>query len=144
MAIKKTFKDHQDGVVKELVEGAKIHKDTHHIEFSIPKLPETLTMDNIKETINFINGTTLAVQAATAEIGHNQYPESKIEAWDGRLEMFDGLSISSDVRLREEVGEETVYGTSQTFVSYPHSQEMVTWFADLQTTNQERIKKLFD
>lgn len=128
----------------ELIKNATIHKDTHHIVYKAPELPEGLTLDHLKKSVDFINGTGLAVEAATYEIGIEQFPETKQETWDGRLELFDGLTFNSDVRLREVVGEDTLYGQTETFIDHPHSQDMVDWYGSFRDLNIERAKKLFD
>jgi hypothetical protein len=141
--VNKGFGKIQDARVKELVENAEIHKDTHHITF---KLPTELSdkADQIKESINLINGYGLAVEAATFQIAHDQFGETKQEHWDGRLGLFDGLTFNSDTQLRDVIGEDTIFGGSQTFIDHPHSQEMIDWYGTFRETNIERAKKLFD
>lgn len=143
-AINKGFGKAQDARVKELVEGAEIHKDTHHIAFKPIAFPKGITEDTLRSHVDFINGEGLAVEAATFQIAQEQFPETKQEHWDGRLQLFDGLTFNSDTRLREVVGEDTFYGTTQTFIDHPHSQEMVDWYTTFRDTNAERAKKLFD
>lgn len=132
-----------DAQVAELVKGAEIHKETHHIKFGTPAMPEGVTNESLKTHVDFINQTGLAVEAATFQIAQDQFPETKQEAWDGRLEMFEGLTFNSDVRLREVVGEETLYGTTQTFIDHPHSQEMVDWYSSFRDRNVELATNLF-
>lgn len=140
----KAFGKIMDAQVAELVKGAEVHKETHHISYQAPTLPEDLSIDTLKKAVNFINQTGLAVDAATVQIGIEQYPETKQESWDGRLALFEGLTFNSDVRLREVVGEETIYGATQTFIDHPHSQEMVDWYSSFRDVNIERATKLFD
>lgn len=90
-----------------------------------------------------VNGWGLAVEAATNEIAQTQFPETKQESWDGRLEVFDGLTMSTSSHLRQVVGEDTLYGTADTFIDHPHSPEMVNWYTDYQAVNVDRAKKLF-
>lgn len=137
--------------IEDLVKNAEVHKDTHHIGF---KIPESMTekkdltfateVDVVTHAVDLINGYGLAVEAATTQIAHDQFGETKHETWDGRLAMFDGLTINSDVHLREVIGDETIFGGTQTFVDHPHSQEMIDWYASFRDTNAERAKKLFD
>lgn len=140
----KAFGKVMTGRIKELVDGAEIHKDTHHIVYQMPTLPEGLTPAILEQSIDFINGTGLAVEAATMQIGQEQFPETKIERWDGQLKAFDGLTFNSDVRLREVVGEDTMFGVCETFIDHPHSTAMVEWYSDFSSVNQDRAKKLFD
>lgn len=146
----KGFGSIQDARVKALVEGAEIHKETHHITFKLPKeLTEEkeLSFKNevevVQHAVGLVNGYGLAVEAATAQIAHDQYEETKQEAWDGRLAVFDGLTMNSDARLRETVGEDVMFGTTQTFIDHPHEQEMVDWYSKFQASNVERAQKLF-
>lgn len=142
--INKAFGKVMDAQVAELVKGAEVHKETHHIAYKVPTMPETLSMESLMTAVNFINQTGLAVEAATTQIAAEQYPETKQESWDGRLSMFDGLTFNSDARLREIVGEETLYGTTQTFIDHPHSQDMVNWYSNFRDVNIARATKLFD
>lgn len=149
--VNKAFGKVMDGRVEDLIKNAEIHKETHHIAF---KVPEALTekkeitfaseVEVVTHAVDLINGYGLAVEAATTQIAQQQFPETKHETWDGRLALFDGLTMNSDVRLREVVGEDTLYGTTQTFIDHPHSQEMVDWYANFQEVNVDRAKKLFD
>ena len=143
MAKNKPFGKVIEAQVADLVKGAEIHKETHHIKFSETALPEGVTTESLQTHVDFINRTGLAVEAATFQIAQEQFPETKQEAWDGRLEMFPGLTFNSDVRLREVVGEETLYGTTQTFIDHPHSQEMVDWYSSFRDRNVELATNLF-
>jgi hypothetical protein len=144
MSQNKPFGKVQDARVKELVDNAEIHKDTHHISFKMPSFLTTEKIDQLKESVELINGLGLAVEAATTEIAHNQFADTKQETWDSRLSVFDGLTMNADVRLRETVGEDTIYGGSQLFIDHPHSQDMVDWYSTYSESNVERAKKLFD
>jgi hypothetical protein len=149
--LNKAFGKTMDARIEDLVKNAEVHKDTHHISF---KVPESMTekkelcfgseVEVLAHAVDTINGYGLAVEAATTKIAHEQFPETKQEIWDGRLAMFDGLTMNSDVRLREVVGEDTLFGTTQTFIDHPHSQDMVNWYAQFQEVNADRAKKLFD
>jgi len=151
MSKNKGFGKIQDARVKDLVENAEIHKETHHISY---KLPASLTEKKelkfdsevavVEHAVDLINGYGLAVEAATTEIAHTQFPETKHESWDGRLEFYQGLTFNSDARLREVVGEDTLYGTTQTFIDHPHNQDMVNWYAEFRDVNVARATKLFD
>lgn len=146
----KGFGSVQDARVKSLVEGAEIHKETHHITF---KLPSEMTEEKelkfknevevVQHAVELVNGYGLAVEAATSQIAHDQFGDTKHEIWDGRLEVFEGLTMNSDIRLRETVGEDVMFGITQTFVDHPHSQEMVDWYSKFQASNTERAQKLF-
>lgn len=137
--------------VADLVKNAEVHTETHHIGFKLPEelsAKKELRFDNevqvVEHAVDLINGYGLAVEAATFQLGHDQFPETKHETWDGRLEMFQGLTINSDVHLREVVGEDTLFGNTQTFIDHPHSQDMVDWYSSFRDSNMERAKKLFD
>lgn len=149
--VNKAFGKVMDSRVEDLVKNAEVHKDTHHISF---KVPEALTekkeikfgseVEVLEHAVDLVNGYGLAVEAAVSNIAHDQFADTKQEIWDGRLALFDGLTMNSDTRLREVVGEETLFGTTQTFVDHPHSQDMVNWYSSFQEVNVERAKKLFD
>lgn len=139
----KAFGKVMDAQVAELVKGAEIHKETHHIKFAPVTMPEGVTTETLQAHVNFINQTGLAVEAATFQIGQDQFADTKQETWDGRLEMFEGLTFNSDVRLREVIGEETLYGTTQTFIDHPHTQEMVDWYSSFHDRNVELATALF-
>jgi hypothetical protein len=130
--------------IKELKENAEIHADTHHIGFKTPTLPKGISTESLQSHVDYINQTSLAVEAATSQIAHEQFPETKHESWDGRLELFPGLTFNSDTHLREVVGDATIFGGTQTFVDHPHSQEMVDWYSAFRDRNNELATKLFD
>lgn len=149
--VNKGFGKVVEAEIKDLVANAEVHPDTHHIGF---KVPTSFTekkdyefkndVDVLGYAVDRINGLGLAVEAATTEIAHDQFGETKQEVWDGRLELFQGLTFNSDARLREVVGEDTIFGGTQTFIDHPHSEEMVAWYSDYRETNIARAKKLFD
>ncbi|AEV89732.1 hypothetical protein OBP_295 [Pseudomonas phage OBP] len=149
--LNKGFGKIMDARVEDLVKNAEVHKDTHHISFKVPTaLSEKKDIsfgsevEVLTHAVDLINGYGLAVEAATTQIAHEQFPETKQETWDGRLGLFDGLTMNSDIRLREVVGEDTLFGTTQTFIDHPHSQDMVNWYSNFQEVNADRAKKLFD
>lgn len=144
MSKNKPFGKVQEARIKELVDNAEIHKDTHHISYKLPASLTNEKLEQLKESVETINGWGLAVEAATNEIAQTQFPETKHEHWDGRLSMFDGLTMNSDAHLREVIGEDTIYGGSQLFIDHPHSQDMVDWYSTYAEVNVERAKKLFD
>lgn len=127
-----------------LIKNAEVHKETHHIGFKLEEYPEGITPESLASHTNFINQSSLAVEAATFELGTTHFADTKHEAWDGRLELAPGVIINSSAHLREVVGEDTLYGTTQSYVDHPHSQDMVDWYASFRDTNMERAKKLFD
>lgn len=149
--VNKAFGKVMENRIDALVKGADIHKETHHIGF---KLPEEFTdkkefnfnnnLEVVQHAVDLVNGYGLAIEAATTQIAHEQFKDTKIERWDGSLKAFDGLTFNSDVRLREVVGEDTMFGVAETFIDHPHSVEMVTWYSDFAAVNEERAKKLFD
>lgn len=149
--VNKAFGKVMDSRVEALVKGATVHKDTHHITYA---LPEELTekqdfkfknnLEVVQHAVDLVNGYGLAVEAATTQIAHDQFADTKVERWDGHLKAFDGLTFNSDVRLREVIGEDTIYGAAETFIDHPHSVDMVTWYSDFAAVNEERAKKLFD
>lgn len=149
--VNKAFGKVMDTRIEDLVKGATIHKETHHITFAVP---EELTAEKeicfknnlevVQHAVGLVNGYGLAIEAATTQIAHDQFTDTKQERWDGSLKAFDGLTFNSDVRLREVVGDDTIFGAAETFIDHPHSVEMVTWYSDFATVNEERAKKLFD
>lgn len=149
--VNKTFGNIQDERIKGLIDNAEIHKETHHISFKVPteltekkELKFGSEVEVVEHAVGVINGYGLAVERAVTEIGHQQFADTKHETWDGRLALFEGLTMNADVRLREVIGEDTIYGGSQLFIDHPHTQEMVDWYSNYQESNAERAKKLFD
>jgi hypothetical protein len=136
----KVLEKNRDALVKD----ATIYGETHHIDFKPEAIFTKEQVGTIKEAVDLINGGSLAVLAATDEINHQQFGETKHEHWTGRLEVCDGVTINVDSRGREVIGEDTLYGTSQVFVDYPHTQDMVDWYSNYAGVNAERFQKLFD
>lgn len=118
--VNKAFGKMMDSRVEALVKGAKVHKETHHITYAIPEeftAEKEICFKNnlevVQHAVDLVNGYGLAVEAATTQIAHDQFADTKQERWDGQLKAFDGLTFNSDVRLREVVGEDTLFGVSE-------------------------------
>lgn len=141
--VNKPFGTRVEEQIKTLKTDADVHGETHHISYKLDTLPGKVTVDSIKEHLEFFNQTSLAVGAATSEIAAEQYPETKQVNWTGRLELCEGLIFNTDVHLKETVDGKDTFGITQTYVDHPHSQEMIEWYSTFQDTNQARAQALF-
>ena len=145
---KETSEDILNNLMKQrvdhLVEKAEVFKDTKHIALKFDAWPENVSPESLATHVDFLNQTGLAVEAAVTNIGYDQFEETKIENWDGRLELIPGVVINSSTQMKEVVEDVTTFGNSQTFIDHPHSPELVNWYSNFADTNVERVKKLFD
>lgn len=143
MSVNKGFGKSIEKVVNQLVANAEIHNETHHIAFKTPDLPKGITEQSLENHVNFLNNTQLAVEVATNQIAAEQYPETKHEAWDSRLDLYGIATVASDVRLREEVEGQASFGISTSSLCHPFSDEATNWYGDWVATNAARAEALF-
>ena len=138
------FAKTMDSSKAELVKNATIHKDTHHVAFTVPTLPKGITAESLTLHNDFINQVSVATEAALSEIAITQYPDTKVTDWDGELNLIPGIDITATVMLKTTVGEESMYGITDLCVDHTFNEELSIWYDEFQDVNQERAKKLFD
>lgn len=138
------FAKSMDSSIAELVKNATIHKDTHHVAFTVPTLPKGITAESLTLHNDFVNQVSVATEAALSEIAIGQYPDTKVTDWDGELSLVPGIDITATVMLKTTVGEDTMYGTSDLCVDHTFNEELSVWYDEFLDVNQERVKKLFD
>ena len=137
------FTDTMNVRVANLVKNAEIHKETHLINFTEKGLPDGITNESLKTHVDFINETSVAVGQAVAEIAQTQYPDSKHLAWDGHLQLGEGLSFSAGHQLKEEVGDEVSFGVSEVLVDYTYNEDLAKYWGEMQDLNAKRGADLF-
>ncbi len=152
MSINKQYGEYMDKGLKAIVESSNFDKATNHVTFDADKLdmPKGVTKDSIKTHVTFFNDlSTLTeliaalTEQATAQVARDQYAENnKLTTIDGTLNL-GAFSINSQHHLKQQVGEEYLYGQSTTAVDYVHSSEAADWLNTQRIASQELAQKLF-
>lgn len=147
MSLNDAYKEHMTKKLKALEEAGEFTAATNHVNFDATKLehPEGVTNESLHTHVNYINELSVLTEAATANIAHAQYENNnKITTVDGTLSFGDsGFVINSQHHLKQQVGEEWLYGQSTTAVDYTHSEDETLWLSELRESLQEKAAKLF-
>jgi hypothetical protein len=145
MTVNKTYGESMDLQVKSMVEFGNYDKATNHVTFDAEKLelPEGITTESVAQHVNWINDLSAVAEQATAEIARTQFAENdKLTTLDGTL-AFGPFSVNTQHHLRQQVGDEFLFGHSTTAVNYVHSSEAATWLDTQRQANHELAAKLF-
>lgn len=145
MSLNNEYSTQMDNVVNGLVENSAYDKATNHVVYDASKLelPKGVTEESMKTHIGFINELSGAAEVATAQIARDQYAENdKLTTVDGTLS-FGGFNINSQHHLKQQVGEDHIYGGSTTAVDYIHSSEQAEWLDTQREANSQAAAKLF-
>lgn len=145
MSVNKTYGESMDLSVKALVENSDYNKATNHVTFAADKLelPEGITTETVQSHVDWFNDLAAQAEQATAEIARAQYADNdKLTTLDGTLNM-GCFSINSQHHLKQQVGDEFLYGNSTTAVDYVHSAEQASWLDTQRTANHDLAAKLF-
>lgn len=145
MSVNKTYGETMDLGVKGLIEHSNYDKVTNHATFDASKVefPEGVTPESLGTHVTFINDLTAQAEEATAQIAREQFGRNdKLTTIDSTL-AFDMFSINSQHHLRQQIGDDFIYGGATTIVDYVHTDEQATWLNTQRTANQELAEKLF-
>jgi len=145
MSVNNDFGEEMQAGVDSLVKGAEFNKATAHVVFNADELqyPEGVTPDSLGAHVNFINNLSSQVEVANAQVARQQFEENnKLTTVDGTLNL-GSLSINTQHHLKQQVGEEFLYGQTTTAVDYVHSPEAAEWLQTQRTSSQELAAKLF-
>lgn len=145
MAVNKNYGELMDKGVKQLVENSAFDKATNHVTFNAEKLdmPEGVTQDTIKTHVEFFNDLSVLTEQATAQVARDQFADNdKLTTLDGTLDL-GVFSINSQHHLKQQVGDEWLFGQSTTVVDYTHSEEQAVWLETQRKANEELATKLF-
>lgn len=132
--------------IESLVSGATVHKETGTTTLVADKdfFPEGITPESLDNHVNFINRSSVAVEAAVNQLAADNYADSKREKWDGELKLTDSITLSAAVQLRETLdGQDPQFGVTECFVDYAYEQELNDWYGEFSAMNKERAAKLF-
>lgn len=145
MSVNKEFGEAQQKRVADLVKHSSYNKSTNHATFDAGKLdlPKDITTESLSSHINFINELSGQVEVATSEIARTQYEDNKkLTTIDSTLNL-GSLSFNSQHHLKQQVGEDWLFGLSTTAMSFNHSEEQAEWLQEQRTASQEQAAKLF-
>lgn len=142
---KKTFEEQMNKAVELLKKDAEFNKATGHVTFS-PKslsLPKGVTEESMTQHVNFLNDLTGQVEVATAQLAQDYYGEdNNLTTLDGGLN-WGGMQLNSQHHLKQQVGDEWLYGNSTTAIDYVHSDESAEWLNTQREANKTLAKNLF-
>jgi hypothetical protein len=145
-ALNKEFGESMDLGIKNLMDNHKFHKATTHVEFDASKLsmPEGITLDSIATHSEYINNLALQAESATSQIARQLHGDNKeLTTLDSTLKLGNALDINSTHHLRQQVGEEYIYGGHTTAVDFHHSQMQADWLSNNRAADQDLAAKLF-
>lgn len=145
MSVNKDFGEFMEAGVKGLVEHSKFNKATNHVTYDASKLelPEGITVESLKDHVTVINNLSAQAEVATQRIAHEQYEQNdQLTTLDGTLDM-GAFTINSQYHLKQQVGEEFLYGQATTAVDYMHAPEQAEWLSDQRAASQDLAAKLF-
>lgn len=144
--LNKEFGESMDLGIKNLVDNHKFHKATNHVEFDASKLemPEGVTIESIGAVSDYINSLALQAESATSQIARELHGTNKdLTTLDSTLKLGSALDINSTHHLRQQVGEEFIYGGHTTAVDFHHNQIQADWLSANRAADQELAAKLF-
>jgi hypothetical protein len=144
--LNKEFGESMDLGIKNLVDNHKFHKATNHVEFDTSKLemPEGVTLESIGVVSDYINNLALQAESATSQIARTLHGDNKdLTTLDSTLKLGNALDINSTHHLRQQVGEEFIYGGHTTAVDFHHSQVQADWLSSNRAADQDLAAKLF-
>jgi len=145
MSLNEEYAKAQQQGVEQLVEHANYHKATNHVTFDASKttVPEGITEESLKNHVEFINNISGQVEVATAQIARREYESNdKLTTVDGTWE-FGGVTVNSQHHLKQQVGEDWIFGVGTTAVDYAQSQDLAVWLDDQRQSNVDLATKLF-
>ncbi len=145
-SLNKEFGEEMDAAIQNLMDNHKFHKASTHVEFDASKvvMPEGINLDSLEAHNNFINNLALQAESATAQIARKLHGEDdKITTLDGTLKFGTALEINSTHHLRQQIGEEHVYGISTTAVDFHHDTVQADWLSNNRSADQDLAKALF-
>lgn len=145
MSVNKEYGEQMEAGVKDLLEHKDFNKSTNHVHFKAEnlELPEGITEESLTQHVNLINDLSAQVEVATQRVGLEQYEHNKdLTTLDGSLSL-GALTINSQFHLKQQIGEEHIYGQSTTAVDYVHAPEQAEWLSAQRTASQEQAAKLF-
>lgn len=145
MSVNRTYGEEMDLRVKEMVGTSSYDKATNHVTFDPAKLekPEGITDESIKTHVDWFNDVSAIAEQATAQVARTQFESNnKLTTLDGTLEL-GAFTVNTQHHLRQQVGEEQVYGQSTTAVDYVHNTEQAAWLATQRKSDTELATALF-
>ena len=145
MSVNKTYGETMDLAVKNMVAFGDYEKATNHVTFAADKLdmPEGITTESVQTHVDWFNDLAAQTEQATAEIARAQFADNdKLTTIDGTLNM-GAFQINTQHHLKQQVGDEFLYGHSTTAVDYVHSSEQAAWLDTQRQANHELAAKLF-
>lgn len=145
MSINKNYGEYMDAGLKAIVENSTFDKATNHVTFNADKLemPKGVTKDSIETHVNYFNDLSVLTETATAQIARDQFASNdKLTTLDGTLNL-GAFSINSQHHLKQQVGEESLFGLSTTAIDYVHTTEAADWLETQRKASGELAEKLF-
>lgn len=139
------FEELMNANIDGLITGADINEVTGHAALTFPEslYPEGITQDSLGLHVDFLNVIGSATEAATAKMARDAYEKNNDNIqFDSTLD-FGFLQIQSQHFLKQDLGDNTLYGQSTTTMDYQHGEELSGWRDQMITANAEEAAKLF-
>lgn len=146
MSLNTDFDEIMEAGVNAFVQGADVNEASAHATFQMTdeQLPEGITAGSLQTHVNFINNTSAQLEMATAQLGRQAYENNNdITNFDGSLE-FGGVTFQSQHIIKQDLGENTLYGQSTTTTDYQYSDDLNNWQDQMRNANMEAAAKFFN
>lgn len=140
------FNTQMSDAIAALVGSSTTHKETGTITFTVPEnfYPEGITPETLSQHVDFINSSSVAVEAAVSQLAAESYPDSKKTHWDGELQLTENVKLSAGIQLQEKLeDQDPMFGITECFVDYHYNDDLTNWYADFAETNKARAAALF-
>lgn len=137
-----TFDDLIKNGVEKAVESAEIFPETKTIVLQ-PQYTEQFSEEVVNGVCNFIQEQTAIATGAGMQIGLDQFGATGNESWTVNMNM-GSAEVTANILLREEVGQQTTFGITDTFVDFNRSSDLDAWYKNFEDENKVRCAKLFE
>lgn len=145
MSLNNSFDEVMESGVTNLVNSADVNSVSGHATFAVtPELfNNDVTQESLGVHINFLNNLTAQAEQATATISRTAFEENNdLVSMDSTLDL-GYLQIQSQHFLKQDVGDNTLYGQAITTIDYNYSEDLNNYRDQMAGANSELAAKLF-
>lgn len=141
----KSYADLQAALVDRLVEGHVYTAATNTVAFDAEKLehPEGITTESINNHVDYFNRLSGAVEQATVEITHQLHEKEDANMNVESNLMLGNMAFYGSHTLKQDIGDETIYGASTTITQMVQTEEAADWLVQQRDKNIAMAEKLF-
>ena len=145
MSLNTNFDEIMENGVTALVAGADVNNITSHATFQAgPEIfNDEVTQDSLGVHLNFLNNLVAQSEQATAQLSRAAFDENNENtSFDSTLDL-GYAQIQSQHFLKQDVGDNTLYGQSVTSIDYNYTDDLNNYREQMSNSNSEAAAKLF-